>query len=49
MRMSPDPSPMSNITIRMGYAVMSTHGVVIDGKVVHAGGVTARAKVEAWF
>lgn len=33
----------------MGYGVMSTPGVVIDGKVVHAGGVPARAKVEGWF
>ena len=33
----------------MGYGVMSTPGVVIDGKVVHACGVPARAKVEGWF
>ena len=33
----------------MGYGVMSTPGVVIDGKVVHAGGVPARSKVEGWF
>ena len=33
----------------MGFGVMSTPGVVIDGKVVHAGGVPARAKVEGWF
>ena len=33
----------------MGYGVMSTPGVVIDGSVVHAGGVPARAKVEGWF
>ena len=33
----------------MAHGVMSTPGVVIDGKVVHAGGVPARAKVEAWF
>lgn len=33
----------------MGYGVMSTPGVVIDGKVVHAGGVPSRAKVEQWF
>lgn len=31
------------------YGVMSTPGVVIDGQVVHAGGVPARAAVEAWF
>ena len=33
----------------MGYGVMSTPGVVIDGKVVHAGGVPARSKGEGWF
>lgn len=31
------------------YGVMSTPGVVIDGVVVHAGGVPTRDKVEAWF
>ena len=33
----------------MSYGLMSTPGVVIDGKVVHAGGVPARGKVEGWF
>ena len=33
----------------IGYGVMSTPGVVIDGVVVHAGGVPARNKVEGWF
>ena len=33
----------------MGYGVMSTPGVVIDGTVVHSGGVPTRAKVEGWF
>lgn len=33
----------------MGYGVMSTPGVVIDGKVVHAGGVPSREKIEHWF
>ena len=33
----------------MSYGVMSTPGVVIDGVVVHAGGVPARGKVEGWF
>ena len=33
----------------MKYGVMSTPGVVIDGKVVHAGGVPSRAQVEQWF
>jgi len=33
----------------MGYGVMSTPGVVIDGNVVHAGGVPSKSKVESWF
>jgi small redox-active disulfide protein 2 len=33
----------------MGYGVMSTPGVVIDGAVVHAGGIPARDKVEYWL
>lgn len=33
----------------MGYGVMSTPGVVIDGVVVHSGGVPGKAKVEGWF
>lgn len=33
----------------VGYGVMSTPGVVIDGKVVHAGGVPSREKVEQWL
>ena len=30
----------------MSYGVLSTPGVVIDGKVVHAGGVPGRDKIE---
>ena len=33
----------------MGYGVMSTPGVVINGKVVHAGGVPSREKIEQWL
>ena len=33
----------------MSYGVMSTPGVVIDGSVVHAGGVPSREKIESWF
>ncbi len=33
----------------LGYGVMSTPGVVVDGKVVHAGGVPDRRKVEGWL
>ena len=40
---------VTDLTQMLGYGVMSTPGVVIDGKVVHAGGVPARSKVESWF
>ncbi|MHB1311016.1 MAG: thioredoxin family protein [Gemmatimonadaceae bacterium] len=33
----------------MTYGILSTPGVVIDGVVVHAGGIPARSKVESWF
>ena len=33
----------------MRYGVMSTPGVVIDGKVVHAGGIPPRAKIAGWL
>ena len=31
------------------YRIMATPGVVIDGQVVHAGGVPSREKVASWF
>lgn len=40
---------VEDITSIMGYGVMSTPGVVIDGTVVHAGGVPDRKKVEGWL
>ena len=33
----------------MSFGILSTPGVVIDGKVVHSGGVPSRAKVEQWL
>ena len=33
----------------MSYGVMSTPGVVIDGQVVHAGGVPDRKTVDSWL
>ncbi len=33
----------------LGYGIMSTPGVVVDGKVVHSGGVPDRKKIEAWL
>jgi len=40
---------VENIADIMAHGVMSTPGVVIDGKVVHAGGVPDRRKVEGWL
>ena len=31
------------------YGVMSTPGVVVDGKVVHAGGVPDKARIAGWL
>jgi len=42
-------SKVEDIKDIMGYGVMSTPGVVINGKVVHAGGVPGRDKVAQWF
>jgi small redox-active disulfide protein 2 len=33
----------------VGYGVMSTPGVIVDGKVVHAGGVPDRARISGWL
>lgn len=33
----------------VAYGVLSTPGVVIDGKVVHAGGLPTRDKIEGWL
>ena len=33
----------------MGYGIMSTPGVVLDGRVVHAGGLPGREAVEKWL
>ena len=33
----------------MGYGVMSTPGVVLNGKVVHAGGIPSRETIELWL
>ena len=42
-------SKVENLPEIMKYGVMSTPGVVVDGKVVHAGGVPERAKVAGWL
>ncbi len=40
---------VEDMRVIMGYGVMSTPAVVIDGKVVHAGGLPGRDKVEQWL
>jgi small redox-active disulfide protein 2 len=40
---------VEDIQAVMRYGVMSTPGVVIDGKVVHAGGVPSRDKIASWL
>jgi len=33
----------------MAYHLMSTPGVVIDGEVVHSGGIPSTTRVEGWL
>ena len=40
---------VSDIAQIMAYGVMSTPGVVIDGKVVHSGGVPGPELVRGWI
>ena len=44
-----DLAKVEDLPSILGYGVMSTPGVVIDGVVVHSGGVPSRSKVEGWF
>jgi len=39
---------ITDIAEIMAYGVMSTPGVVVDGKVVHAGGLPGPDQVRAW-
>lgn len=40
---------VEDIQAIMSYNVMSTPGVVVDGKLVHAGGVPSRDKIAGWL
>ncbi|MBM4181488.1 MAG: thioredoxin family protein [Betaproteobacteria bacterium] len=40
---------ITDLAAILGYGVMSTPGVVVDGKVVHSGGVPDRKKIESWI
>ncbi len=33
----------------MMFNVLSTPAVVIDGEIVHSGGIPSREKIESWF
>jgi small redox-active disulfide protein 2 len=33
----------------MRYGVMNTPGVVLDGQVVHAGGIPSKEKIDGWL
>ncbi|NOT16606.1 MAG: thioredoxin family protein [Sulfuriferula sp.] len=40
---------VEDIAAILGYGVMSTPAVVIDGAVVHAGGIPDRKKIDNWL
>ena len=44
-----DLSKIEGMREIVGYGVMSTPGVVIDGKVVHAGSVPSRDQIKGWL
>ncbi len=44
-----DIEKVTDMAAIMGYGVMSTPGVVVDGKVVHAGGIPAAAAIDQWL
>lgn len=40
---------VEDIRAIMGYGILSTPGVVVNGEVVHAGGIPTREKIEQWL
>ncbi|MGP9768124.1 thioredoxin family protein [Halomonas sp. AOP13-D3-9] len=41
------PATCTDPAAIMGYKVMATPGIAIDGKLVHSGGVPVRHKIES--
>jgi small redox-active disulfide protein 2 len=44
-----DIEKVTDMATILGYGVMSTPGVVLDGAVVHAGGIPKTEKIESWL
>ncbi len=40
---------VEDIAVIMSFGIMSTPGVVIDGTIVHAGGVPDKQTLQNWF
>ncbi len=40
---------VEDIRAIMGYGILSTPGVVVNGEVVHAGGLPTSEKIEQWL
>jgi small redox-active disulfide protein 2 len=44
-----DIEKVEDVRAIMSYDVMATPAVVVDGKVVHAGGIPARERIAGWL
>ncbi|QID17988.1 thioredoxin family protein [Nitrogeniibacter mangrovi] len=44
-----DVTKQTDPAVIMGYGVMSTPAVVIDGQLVHSGSMPLRAQIEQWL
>ena len=40
---------VEDMTDIMSYGVMSTPGVIVDGKIAHAGGIPDKKTILSWF
>lgn len=40
---------VTDLAVILGHGVMSTPGVVLDGQVIHSGGVPSAGQVEQWL